>query len=167
MAILLYTRRSHGSAEGLETLAPATVAGIDELVHPDGDHLRSKLKYTTPCDKTDSSWPVEHNHKSELLKANAQLGVPHAARAVVIADAIQMNPNDVLLSAFTCMAKAPRKRAWRCSFSGVAEFEDDDSMASSETDDEDLLETPRFKKRPAVLRPAASSAHFAAEKSTS
>lgn len=169
MTTLLYSRRGHGNAENLATLAPATVAET-ERVHPGGGHLGSKHEYATPCDEM-HDWPFERDHKPELLLANAHLGVPNAARVVAIADAIQMNPDAVILSAFICIDEAPRRRPASRSFGGVEEFElmmftqdllsspratkctrRDDSEASSDAGDEDLLQAPRFKKRPAVFR---------------
>lgn len=125
-----------------------------ELAHPAEDVLQFKREHDTPCTPRNqiNKSPRNRGIDFNLTPTKPQLGGPNGARPVIIAEEIKLHPEDVLLSAFTWATEQPRKPARKRSFTGIEEIEDEDSMDSFDAEENALLETPRFKKRPPVSR---------------
>jgi hypothetical protein len=150
MSKSLFMRSDH---DNVDTFSLGMKLG-PELAHPAQDILQFKHELetpVTPCNQI-CKRPRYQSIHSELPSTNPLLGGPSVTRPVIIENEIKLHPEDVLLTAFTWATEEPRKRSRKCSFTGIADFEDDDLMDSFDAEDNDLLETPRFKKRPAVSR---------------
>ena len=125
-----------------------------EVAHPAENVLQFKREHDAPCTPRNQIHKRPRNRSIDfnLTPIKSQLGGPNGARPVIIAEEIKLHPEDVLLSAFTWATEQPRKPLRKRSFTGIEEIGDEYSMGTFGAEEIDLLETPRFKKRPPVSR---------------